>query len=232
MNIFYQPNISDGTHFLDAEESRHCTKVLRKKSGDLIRITDGKGFFYNARIIDASSAACTFSIEETIAVKPLSFSIHIAIAPTKNADRMEWFVEKSVELGIHKITLLECHHGERSYLKTERLHKIATSAMKQSLKASLPAIEPLIRFEKFIDGLQDTHRFIAFVDTDNPIHLKDIVQPNHHYTVLIGPEGDFSEQELNFALAHGFTKVSLGPSRLRTETAGVAACHILNLVNN
>lgn len=194
-------------------------------------ITDGKGFFYKACIQNADPRECTFSIEESIPEVKKSFSIHIAISPTKNADRMEWFVEKVVELGVDEITLIECEHTERTFIKTERLQKVAVSAMKQSLKATLPVINGLTNFNALVHSTRAGSTFIAYVDDSNPHHLKHEASPEENYLVLIGPEGDFSTAELALAMERGFKKVSLGASRLRTETAGIAACHILNLVN-
>ena len=231
MNLFYQPLIPQGISYLDADESRHCVKVLRHTVGDTLRITDGQGFFYDAIITKADDRQCTFRIAETIAQPPRNFTIHIAISPTKNADRIEWFVEKAVELGVDKISIVECENTERTYLKKERLEKVAISAMKQSLKAILPRIEGLLPFQDILTD-NATQKFIAYVDQQNPDHLKNMAAAGKDYVVLIGPEGDFSPDELNVALQNGFKKVSLGPSRLRTETAGLAACHILNLINN
>ena len=231
MNLFYQPQLPQGVFHLDAEESKHAVKVLRKKQGDLITITDGKGIFYHAIITNIDSRACAFAIQKKIAEPIRDINVHIAISPTKNSDRIEWFVEKTVEIGIEEITLLDCDHTEREHLKLERLEKVAISAMKQSLKARLPFINPLISFRKFISTPMSGERYIAHVDHQNPSQLKNLVTPGKSYVVLIGPEGDFSGEELALAETHGFTKISLGPSRLRTETAGLAACHILNLAN-
>jgi 16S rRNA (uracil1498-N3)-methyltransferase len=231
VNLFYQPLIPQGISYLDADESRHCVKVLRHTAGDTLRITDGQGFFYDAIITKADDRQCTFRIAETIAQPPRNFTIHIAISPTKNADRIEWFVEKAVELGVDKISIVECENTERTYLKKERLEKVAISAMKQSLKAILPRIEGLLPFQDILTD-NATQKFIAYVDRQNPDHLKNMAAAGKDYVVLIGPEGDFSPDELKVALQNGFKKVSLGPSRLRTETAGLAACHILNLINN
>ena len=162
---------------------------------------------------------------------PKNFIIHIAISPTKNADRIEWFVEKAVELGIDEITLLECDHTERQHLKIDRLEKMAISAMKQSLKAKLPVIHPLTSFRNIVHTAGSVEKYIAHVDNENPNQLKNLIAAGSSYLVLIGPEGDFSDEELTLAENQGFKKISLGPSRLRTETAGLAACHILNLAN-
>ena len=232
MNLFYQPLIPQGIFYLDPDESRHCIKVLRRSQGDVIRITDGAGSFYNAVITRSDPQQCWFDIRQQIKEPEKNFSIHIAISPTKNADRIEWFTEKAVEFGIDHITLLECKNTERVYLKTERLQKMAISAMKQSLKARLPKITGPMPFREVVQKKAGAEGFIAFVDHTNPDHLKDLAKKDQHYIVLIGPEGDFSDDELHMAIDGGFTKVSLGNSRLRTETAGLAACHILNLVNS
>jgi 16S rRNA (uracil1498-N3)-methyltransferase len=205
--------------------------VLRKKKGDHIRLTDGKGFFYDAIIDVADASRCSFSILEKIPEPFRGFVIHIAISPTKNSDRIEWFVEKAVEFGIDEITLLDCDRTERQHIKVERLEKMAISAMKQSLKPKIPLIHPLTTFRKCVETAMAAEKYIAHVDHTNPNQLKQLVTPGTSYIVLIGPEGDFSDEELALATAQGFKKVSLGPSRLRTETAGLAACHILNLAN-
>lgn len=232
MNLFYQPLIPEGVHHLDEEESRHCVKVLRRNTGDTIKITDGKGFFYDCVITTADPKKCSFKIVDKRKEKLRDYSIHIAISPTKNPDRIEWFTEKAVEFGIDRITLLQCDNSEKSFLKTERLRKMAVSAMKQSLKASLPQITEPTSFQKFVTSESADEKFIAFVDESNPNHLKNLAQKNKSAIVLIGPEGDFSKEELATALENAYKKVSLGNSRLRTETAGVAACHILNLINS
>lgn len=231
MNLFYQPLIPEGIQYLDASESKHSTKVLRKKNGDSIEVTDGKGFLYHAVITKADVHQCFFEIREKIAEPPRNYSIHIAISPTKNTDRLEWFVEKAVEVGVDRITLVECDHTERIHLKFERLEKLAISAMKQSLKSTLPPISGPIKLTEIIRTATASAKFIAYVDPENPCHLKNAAAPNANYVVLIGPEGDFSNGELKLAQENNFQKVSLGSSRLRTETAGLAACHILNLVN-
>lgn len=231
MNLFYQPGIRDGVLHLDPDESRHCVKVLRRRVGDEITVTDGAGFFYDVVITRADAAQCSFEVRRKTGAPKRDFYIHIAISPTKNAGRMEWFVEKATEFGIDKITLMDCRNTERSFIKTDRLNKVAASAMKQSLKAELPAIsDHLFQFTEVIESCTETEKYIAYVDPLNPLHLKDAVKPGSSYCVLIGPEGDFSPEELKTAMEYDFRKVSLGPSRLRTETAGLAACHVLNLV--
>jgi 16S rRNA (uracil1498-N3)-methyltransferase len=232
VNLFYQPGLAEGHLYLDADESRHCLKVLRKRPGDVIRITDGQGTFYDAVITGSDPNRCTFTIQSTETVPAKPYSIHVAVSPTKNADRIEWFVEKAVEIGIDTITLLDCENTERTYIKTDRLAKVAISAMKQSLKATLPTITPLTKLTDLINNVPaNTTCFIAYVDFSNPLHLKDLAHPAQNYLVLIGPEGDFSPTELTLALSNNFQKVSLGPSRLRTETAALVALHTLSLIN-
>jgi 16S rRNA (uracil1498-N3)-methyltransferase len=230
VNLFYQPLIPQGALHLDQEESRHAIKVLRKRNGDVIRLTDGHGFFYEGIITDADATECAFSIHKTIAEAKKDFRIHIAISPTKNADRIEWFVEKAVEIGIDEITLIECDHTERQHVKLERLNKMAVAAMKQSVKARLPIINATTKFENVLHAVA-TEKYIAHIDDTNDQHLQNVVVRGQSYLVLIGPEGDFSPTEVSSANRSGFKKVSLGSSRLRTETAGLVSCHILNLAN-
>jgi 16S rRNA (uracil1498-N3)-methyltransferase len=231
VNLFYQPQISEGIHHLDDEESRHCVKVLRKNSGDVIKITDGKGFFYDAQITKADARQCEFTIQKTTPEETRNYQIHIAVSPTKNADRIEWFVEKATEFGVDTISLIECENSERAFFKIERLRKLAVSAMKQSLKANLPALNEMVSFSDFIKSSNEPGKFIAYVDNENPTHLQNVIRKGETTVVLIGPEGDFSKSEISEAVGKGFVKVSLGKSRLRTETAAIAACHIVNLVN-
>ncbi len=232
MNLFYQPLIPQGVLYLDQEESKHCIKVLRRSKDDELKITDGKGYFYSAVITKADPQQCQFQIKEQVLEIVKDFSIHIAISPTKSPERIEWFVEKAVELGVDEISFIHCKTTERPFIKIERLEKVAISAMKQSLKATLPKVNDLIKLDTLIKQSNETSKFIAYVDHSNPAHLKGLATPSRNYLVLIGPEGDFSDGELSQAIQQGFKKVSLGSSRLRTETAGLAACHILNLINS
>lgn len=231
-NLFYQPEISNGSLFLDQDESKHCAKVLRKRPGEVIPVTDGKGTCYTVKLTDVAQHKCAFTIQSQIIQTKQNYHIHLAISPTKNADRMEWMVEKCVEVGIDTITFLHCRNTERMTFKTDRVERIALSAMKQSQRYYMPTIEPLLPFKEFTNQQQDhTEKFIAYVDLTNPNHLFHSAIPRQHYVILIGPEGDFTEEELRLAEASGFKKVSLGEYRLRTETAGLTACQILNLVN-
>lgn len=232
MNLFYQPGIPDGILYLDVDESRHCVRVLRRKAGEVIHLTDGQGYFYDAVIITPDPSQCSFEIRNQTPAPEREHFIHIAISPTKNADRIEWFVEKATEIGIDRITLMDCKYTERTFVKTERLKKVAISAMKQSIKARLPSIEDhVLQYTEVVERSQEKEKYIAYVDATNPLHLKDAVRKGTSCCVLIGPEGDFSLEELRTAMEFDFRKVSLGPSRLRTETAGVVACHLVNLVN-
>jgi len=229
MHLFYQPEIPNGIHTLPAEESRHAVKVLRLRAGDVLEITDGKGALYEARISTPDSSKCGFTIVQTKTSPPRPFRIHLAVAPTKNTDRIEWLVEKATEIGVDEISLIECKNSERRSMKTERLEKLAVSAMKQSRQVWLPKINPMAPL-KSIAFDKAAQKFIAYVDTSNPLSLKDAARKGSSYCALIGPEGDFDLEELRMALDHGFQKVSLGPNRLRTETAALVACLTLNLI--
>ncbi len=231
MNLFYQPGIPNGIHYLDPEESRHCSKVLRKKAGDLIQVTDGVGNLYQVKLTESKSDKCSFKIESTQKEAKRPYTIHIAIAPTKNPDRTEWFVEKAIEIGVDEISFILCDNSERAALKTDRLEKLAISAMKQSLRCTLTKINHMVLLKDFVKETQAASKFIAYVDQTNPDHLLKQAPPKTNYVILIGPEGDFSKKELELTSEHGYKKVSLGANRLRTETAGIAACHILNLIN-
>lgn len=202
---------------------------MRLQKGDELQITDGKGYFYRCIVSNATKSECHFSIVEKIETPQRGYSIHIAIAPTKNLDRMEWFVEKVAELGIDKVTFITCDNSERKSVNLERLLKKAVSGMKQSKQSRLPQIEDITRFENVLDTKGE--KLIAYVDTQNPEQLKN-ASTKSDYTVLIGPEGDFSADELLLATKKGFKKVSLGATTLRTETAGIIACHTLHLINS
>lgn len=229
MQLFYQPRIADGVHALDAEESKHVAKVLRLRNGDSIQVTDGKGSTYTVVLTDTTAKECSFEIKETTTLPKPPYSIHIAIAPTKNMERTEWFVEKATEIGVNTISFMQCKNSERKSVNFERIQKKVVSALKQSGQPWMPELNDLKPFKSYLDSSDS--KFIAYVDKDNPALLKNIAKANDRYLVLIGPEGDFSPEELGLAEKHGFLKVSLGPNRLRTETAGIAACHILNLIN-
>lgn len=232
MHLFYTPDIKGDTYTLNQTESKHCTKVLRLSEGDIIHLIDGVGGFYTAEITDASPKACKVKCTEIIReYEKRSFSLHIGIAPTKNNDRTEWFLEKCTEMGIDKITPLLCEHSERKVVKTERLNKIITSAVKQSLKAYHPELEEMIKFKNFINQDFSGQKFIAHCNPGEKTPLQDIYTEDSDVVILIGPEGDFSPKEVEMAKEAGFKEISLGNSRLRTETAGIVACHTINLIN-
>jgi 16S rRNA (uracil1498-N3)-methyltransferase len=233
MKLFYTPDISNSkTYTLSESESKHAVKVLRLSIDDMITLIDGKGCFYQAKITDSSPKKCVVEItskEEQPYSKP---KLHLAIAPTKNNDRLEWLIEKATELGIYEITPLLCEHSERKVLKTERLVKRAVAAMKQSLKAHLPIINDIKEFKTFVSTETKGERFIAHCIKDGKQHIKDAYKSGLDCTILIGPEGDFSENEINVALKNNYKAISLGESRLRTETAGLYACSTFNLLND
>ncbi|MEN8247966.1 MAG: 16S rRNA (uracil(1498)-N(3))-methyltransferase [Bacteroidota bacterium] len=232
MEVYYQPEILAGVLELSPEESKHCIKVLRHQSGEIINVADGRGTLFEARIIDPNPKKCTFKILRHKRKPDKKFTINITIAPTKSIDRLEWFVEKSVELGVDEIMFYFGRHSERKKLNMERIEKKAIAAMKQSEQFILPKMTLYQSFSTCLNAISKDHQlFIAHVDQNNPYHLLDLAEKQRKYTVFIGPEGDFSEEELIESFDKGFTKVSLGDNRLRTETAGIAACHILNLLN-
>lgn len=233
MQLFYAPDISIAP-ILPEEESGHCTRVLRLQEGDEILVTDGKGFFYKASIVNAHPKHCEVVVMEKIAQPPLwKAGIHIAIAPTKNTDRMEWFAEKATEIGVNEITCLKCRHSERKELKTARLEKVMISAMKQSQKAMLPALNGMVDFGSFVALPFSGYKFIAHCEDDaDKKTLRELYgNKNENALILIGPEGDFSTEEISLAKRYGFMPVSLGGSRLRTETAALVACHTIHLLN-
>lgn len=238
MHLFYTPDITFDTklYTLSEDESKHCVRVLRMKEGDHIHLIDGKGSFYDAVIADANPKHCTVSIQSIQADEgKRSFFIHIAVAPTKNTDRLEWFLEKSTEIGIDEITPMECEHSERAVVKTDRLNRVITAAMKQSMKAFHPQLNELKRFKEVIMQSKEFEgqKFIAHCRPgDDKLPLKQAYKKGSNAFVLIGPEGDFSIDEVKLATEHGFIPISLGSSRLRTETAAVVACHTINLLND
>lgn len=232
MHRFYAPDITT-TMLLPDEEAQHCVRVLRLKEGEEVEVVDGKGHLHLCRILNANAKNCAVEIVWTTDVKPhWGCRITVAIAPTKNMDRMEWMAEKVTEMGVDRIVPLLCRYSERKVLKTERLRKILVAAMKQSLKATLPQLDDLTPFDDFMKALPDGQRFIAYCDPAIP--RRDFVKeclPESDVTILVGPEGDFSQPEIRAALDAGFIPVSLGDSRLRTETAGVFACAAIHTIN-
>ena len=231
MQIFYTPDIALRAE-LPEEEAGHCIRVLRLTEGDEILLTDGKGMFYKAAISRAHPKHCEVDILESWQQPALwNFQLHIAVAPTKNIDRMEWFAEKATEIGIDAITCLNCRFSERKEVKPARLEKILVSAMKQSQKATLPVLTGMTDFCTFVTQPFDGRKFIAHCEEGDKKLLKQLYQPGENALVLIGPEGDFSPEEIELALKNGFLPISLGESRLRTETAALVACHTIHVLN-
>jgi 16S rRNA (uracil1498-N3)-methyltransferase len=232
MNIFYEPNIKE-TLCLNEDESRHAIKVLRLSAGDLLTVVDGRGGLYKCQIKTPNDKKCEIKIvEETQNFGLRDFYIHLIIAPTKNLDRIEWMVEKCVEIGINEISFIQTRYSERKEIKTLRIEKIAVGAMKQSLKAFIPKINGMISWKEFLKkDYAETHKMIAHLEEGDRKMIQQIAQPKGKYAVLIGPEGDFLPEEISQAFEKGFVPVTLGESRLRTETAGLVACNVLNIIN-
>jgi 16S rRNA (uracil1498-N3)-methyltransferase len=232
MQLFYEPEILINGGILNAEESHHCIRVLRHKQGDKIEVINGLGKLFTCVIIDANSKKCKVSIESETEQSKSPITCHIAIAPTKNIDRIEWFLEKSTEIGIEVITPILCKNSERKVIKHDRLQKVITSAVKQSLDLWHPQLLPLIDFKSFINQPFNGVKLIAHCHQGNEIMLKDYDIKGKDVLILIGPEGDFDKSEVEMALANGFSPISLGAKRLRTETAAMVACHIVRLINS
>ena len=234
MQLFYNNTInSEDTQItFSKEESRHIIRVLRKKEDDILYITNGDGFLFEAQISFASDKKCTAQIiKVTKKVKQRDYYLHIAIAPTKNNDRFEWFLEKATEIGIDEITPIICSNSERKVVKIERFNKIIQSAMKQSLQFHLPKLNSPVKFADFIKHSPKSKLLIAHCDEQNKTDIKEILEKNTDYTILIGPEGDFSKEEINICLSTSYTPISLGNTRLRTETAGLTVTQNLAFIN-
>jgi len=232
MQLFYLPDLQNDTATLDAVESKHLVRVLRKKQGDLLDATDGRGQHLTCELIDANPKKAVLQVLERKEVSGRKASLTLAIAPTKNMDRLEWLVEKATEIGMERIVPLLCDHSERKVIKEERLERIALSAMKQSLRMHLPEILPLTPFSDWVQQVEGP-KFICHLNEENPgPAFQRALVSGQSATVLIGPEGDFSPAELALAEQNGFTQVTLGNARLRTETAGLAAVHIFALNNS
>jgi 16S rRNA (uracil1498-N3)-methyltransferase len=233
MQLFYNSDIksTDTIFQFDKEESKHIIKVLRKRGGDIIHITNGKGNLFHSEITLESEKKCEVKIIKIDTFEARKYNLHIAIAPTKMNDRLEWFLEKATEIGIDEISLILCDHSERKTFKIDRAEKIIQAAMKQSNQFYLPKINEPISFIEFISKETDSLKFIAHCEEDKKDLFKNGIQPNQNILVLIGPEGDFSPKEIALALKNNFIPVSLGNTRLRTETAGIVACHTVALIN-
>lgn len=233
MQLFYNPNISTDTKSFsfDKEESRHIIRVLRKTAGDELLLTNGKDQCFRAGILQANDKKCVaeiISCEDRL--KTWDYELHIAIAPTKMNDRLEWFLEKATEIGIDEITPIICDHSERRHIKTARMEKVVISAMKQSLKFRLPKVNEAVKFKEFVKKNDWDLGLIAHCQENDKKEIRDLIREKQKIMVLIGPEGDFSDNEIELAKSNGMIPVTLGESRLRTETAGVVACNNIALL--
>ena len=232
MHVFYTPDITSDLYTLNEEESKHCSKVLRLNLGDTIHLIDGKGGLYEAEISGISKKNVQLKvISKQLAFGKRNHHLHIAIAPTKNIDRLEWFLEKATEIGIDEITPLICDRSERKIVKEERLEKVITSAVKQSLTAYHPQLNPTISFAELMKQKTDAVKMIAHCMEGEKPFVQQVIVPHQSYLILIGPEGDFTPAELDAALQNGYKPVTLGTTRLRTETAALAACFEANYIN-
>ena len=234
MQLFYAPDISGNVYVFPQDESKHIVKVLRLKERDSIHITDGKGNLFTSEIVEADVRNCKVKItSKSFGQGKRNFSIHIAIAPTKNIKRFEWFLEKCTEIGVDEITPLKCRYSEREHIKHDRLNRVVSAAMKQSLKTYVPVLNEMTDFNEFLNSDFDdqTCRYIALCDDLPKQHLKNAYIAGKDVVVIIGPEGDFSDEEKKSAEEKGFEPVTISSSRLRTETAAVVACHAVNLLN-
>jgi 16S rRNA (uracil1498-N3)-methyltransferase len=233
MQLFFDPALTatDTVFSFDKDESKHIIKVLRKKDGDILHVTNGLGYLFTTIITLASEKNCTVKITKAELQKPMKYRLHLAVAPTKMNDRFEWFLEKATEMGVSEITPLLCEHAERKHINLDRLEKVIVSAMKQSNQCYLPKLNPLTPFSSFVKSTQAGDLFIAHCEESERFSLKSKVKPNQNTTILIGPEGDFSAAEIQAALQQQFQAITLGSTRLRTETAALAACHSVAFIN-
>jgi 16S rRNA (uracil1498-N3)-methyltransferase len=233
MQLFYNPNIDETTETFsfDKEESRHIIKVLRKKDSDILHVTNGLGLVFETEITLASDNKCIVEVLSITKSPEPKFRLHLAVAPTKMNDRFEWFLEKATEIGIQEITPIFCDRSERKVVNKERFEKIILSAMKQCNETYLPKLNEAISFKEFIKQKNEGLQLIAHCEETDKKSLKEVLKPNENVTVLIGPEGDFSEKEIALALENNFQPVMLGNTRLRTETAAVVACHSVVFFN-
>ncbi|MCD8740926.1 16S rRNA (uracil(1498)-N(3))-methyltransferase [Mucilaginibacter roseus] len=234
MHLFYTPDIQPSVqqYFLNEEESKHCVRVLRLTVGDEVQLIDGRGGFYVARIKDAHPKRTILDVVSvTENYQQRNHYLHIAVAPTKNIERLEWFLEKSTEIGIDEISMVVCQRSERKEARVDRLNRIITSAVKQSIKAYHPVLNEPVPFSKFISGNLSGQGFIAHCAPGEKVSLKNVLEPGSRTTILIGPEGDFADNEITAALNAGYKPITLGESRLRTETAALEACFEVNFLN-
>ena len=234
MQLFYNPDISknDKQVIFPKNESRHIVKVLRKTEGDELSITNGNGMLFKAQIIQADVKKCIASISSFESQPAPPYYLHMIVAPTKMNDRYEWFLEKAMEIGVHEITPVICDHSERKTVKMERYQRVLLSAMKQSLHMHFPKLNEPVSFSELMQTEMPGMRLIAHCEDDEKKrYLQNTLKANSTINILIGPEGDFSHNEIKTAMEENWQQISLGESRLRTETAAIAACHTVALIN-
>ncbi|MDN3593988.1 16S rRNA (uracil(1498)-N(3))-methyltransferase [Zunongwangia endophytica] len=234
MQLFFQPDIDESAQqvVFSREESKHIIKVLRRTEGALLKVTNGKGLLFTAQIVNADIKQCVAKIIDTEKEARPKYWLHLAVAPTKMNDRYEWFLEKATEIGVDEITPVFCEHSERKVVKLDRYERVLQSAMKQSLHFRMPKLNEPVAFSEFVKQSFKAEKFIAHCEENKPrILLQNAAAAQTDTIILIGPEGDFSTEEIDIALENDFSPVSLGTSRLRTETAGIVACHTINLIN-
>ncbi|MET7030228.1 16S rRNA (uracil(1498)-N(3))-methyltransferase [Sediminicola luteus] len=233
MQLFYNPDLNLETEqfTFPTDESKHIVKVLRKKTGDILQITNGQGDMFQAEILFPDHKKCTAKIIEKKHYEPKDNKLHMVVAPTKLNDRFEWFLEKATEIGVDEITPLICEHSERKVIKKDRMNKVIQAAMKQSLQTYLPTLNEAITFKEFLASSMQGDLFIAHCEENGKTELKERMRPKSQTTILIGPEGDFSTNEIALAIEKGFLPVALGQTRLRTETAAIFACATVALIN-
>lgn len=233
MQLFYAPEISFPRYTLPEEESKHCVRVLRMGVGDELHITDGQGMLHRCKVVDDNAKRCVVEVIESTQAEPLPYHLVMAVAPTKNIDRYEWFLEKATEVGVGEIYPIESEHSERRQIKHERELKVITSAVKQSLKMYHPTLHELTPFKQVVAMPFEGEKYIAHCNSalgERP-YLGKLLKKGGRMLILIGPEGDFSPEEITFAVQNGFRPISLGDQRLRTETAAVAATMIVSTIN-
>jgi 16S rRNA (uracil1498-N3)-methyltransferase len=234
MNLFYGPGLRDGdvVFTLGAEESNHCIRALRQAVGQRITLTNGAGLFADGIISSVESGKCVVELSEFRKEAGKNWKLEMAVAPTKNTNRFEWFAEKATEIGVDAIYPLICKHSERAKIQYDRMNRLLVAAMKQSLKSCLPLLLPEIKFSDLVKREGSGQKFIAWCGDKKVPHLKEVMEKEKNTLILIGPEGDFSDEEVDLAIKSGFIPISLGKNRLRTETAAMIACHTANLIND
>ncbi|MEQ5791428.1 16S rRNA (uracil(1498)-N(3))-methyltransferase [Muricauda sp. NFXS6] len=235
MQLFYNPTLDNSAKqfIFPPDESKHIVRVLRKSEGDTVHITNGKGYLFEAEILEADQKKCRARITSQRKSIPKRYKLHMVVAPTKINDRYEWFLEKATEIGVDEITPIICDHSERKTIKLERMERVLQAAMKQSLQTVLPQINPPISCKEFLERDNTVgYRFIAHCQNGDKMELKRRVIADNDATILIGPEGDFSKEEIDLAKEKGYVPISLGRNRLRTETAAIVACTTVAIINN